>query len=126
MLLFPFEKAIQSLDEVLKEPKNAFLRDATIQRFEYTFELAIRVLQRYFQEKSTEIVNVDALTYNELCRYAAEAELIRNPSVWFEFRMARSITSHAYDERKAESVYVAAQQFLPEAKALLEQLKQRV
>ena len=47
--ILPFEKALQSLTEVFKKPKNAIIRDAAIQRFEYTFELSWKILKRYFK-----------------------------------------------------------------------------
>jgi len=35
-----FERAIQRLDEALSQPKDEFIRDSVIQRFEFTFELS--------------------------------------------------------------------------------------
>lgn len=125
LILTPFTKAIKSLADVLGESKTIIVRDATIQRFEYTFELAVKMIQRYFQEQGT-VANVDALTYNDICRIAAEAELITDPKLWFAFRRARNETSHAYDEKKAENVYKIAKLFLPEAQHLLSELKKRV
>lgn len=126
MILTPFIKAVRSLEEILQQEKTVIVRDATIQRFEYTFELAIRMLQRYFKEKTVPKMNMEAVTYNELCRMAAEAELIDHPGAWFKYRDARNISSHAYDEEKAEEVYQAVKKFLPDAKRLLEQLEKRV
>ena len=44
----PLENAVKSLERSLKQEKNEFTRDSTIQRFEYTFELAWKTLKRYF------------------------------------------------------------------------------
>ena len=126
MILTPFRKAVLSLEEAFLQTKNVWVRDATIQRFAYTYELAIRMMQRYFQQKGLVGTNVDAMTYNDLCRIAAEAELIDDPRSWFAYRDARNITSPAYDEDKAEKVYSVAQKFLEDAKALLAALESRV
>lgn len=121
-----FENALRSLEEALKQEKTVWIRDATIQRFEYTFELAIRMMKRYFQEKGLEEVNVDSFTYRDLCRMAAEAELITEPVAWFDYREKRNVSSHAYDEEKAEAIYAAAKRFLPDAQRLLEALKRKI
>lgn len=125
IIITPFEKAIASLEDVLAQPQNSYMRDSAIQRFEYTFELAIKMIKRYFQEKGISD-NPEALTYNDLCRMAAEAELIGDSVPWFDFRDARNKTSHAYDENLAEEVYRVIPSFLPHAKTLLQNLKSRV
>ncbi|MDF1654321.1 MAG: nucleotidyltransferase substrate binding protein [Coxiellaceae bacterium] len=38
LILDPLEKALNSLQKALEEPKDEFIRDATIQRFEYSFK----------------------------------------------------------------------------------------
>ncbi|MSR85215.1 nucleotidyltransferase [Candidatus Uhrbacteria bacterium] len=115
-----------SLEEVFVQPKTVIVRDATIQRFEYTFELAIKMIQRYFQEKSPLTQNVDELTFNDLCRLAAEAGLIKDPKEWFKYRDARNKSSHAYDEQIAENVYQDAKLFLADVQFLLSVLEKRV
>ena len=39
LILEPLEKALDSLQKAL-QPKDEFVRDAAIQRFEYSFELS--------------------------------------------------------------------------------------
>lgn len=40
------EQALFTLDEVLTQPFSVIVRDATIQRFEYTFELAWKLFRK--------------------------------------------------------------------------------
>lgn len=122
IILTPFEKAVASLEEALAQPKTDYLRDATIQRFEYTFELAIKMLKRSL-EKWPEGTTIDQQTYRDMIRMAAESGLITDPEAWFEYREARNITSHAYDEKLAEKVYTTVKKFGPDAKKLLNALK---
>ncbi len=42
-----FGRALTSLEEILKEKENTIVRDATIQRFEYTFEAMWKALKFY-------------------------------------------------------------------------------
>lgn len=47
-----FENAIKSLDDVIKvfkkDETNDIVRDSLIQRFEYTYSYALKVIRRYF------------------------------------------------------------------------------
>ena len=42
-------RALRSLQEALREPKTPMNRDASIQRFEYTFETAWKAAQLYLR-----------------------------------------------------------------------------
>lgn len=117
--IHPFEKALKSLSDVLKERKNTITRDATIQRFEYTFELAWKLLKRYFKENN----NLDLFNVKDIFREAGSQALIENVEKWFEYLEARNLTSHTYDENTAEKVYQKAKEFEPEAILLLDRLK---
>ena len=55
-----YRQTLEALRRATLEPKNEFLRDSVIQRFEFTYELAWKSLKRYLeQEEGTE--NIDAL-----------------------------------------------------------------
>jgi nucleotidyltransferase substrate binding protein (TIGR01987 family) len=106
----------------LAQPKDEFVRDAVIQRFEYTYELAWKSLQR----RLTEDLGSEAvapLSRRDLFRLAAERALIDDPLPWFEYHKARNITSRTYNERIAEEVYVVAQAFLSDVESLLRVLE---
>ncbi len=48
------EQATKRLDEALSRPKDEFIRDAAIQRFELTFGLAWKVLKGYLEIQGLE------------------------------------------------------------------------
>ena len=125
IILTSLEKAVLTLEEALNLPKDIIVRDATIQRFEYTFELSVKFLKRYL-ETLPEGNDVDLLNYRDLIRLGAEAGIIKDVDAWFVYREARNITSHAYNENKAEDVYKAAQKFIIDAKNLLSDLQSRL
>lgn len=123
--LSSFEKALFSLEKALKKPKDEFVRDAVIQRFEYTYELAWKMLKRYLvMTEGAETIN--PLAKKDLFRLAAEKSLIEEVNHWFQYYHARNETSHTYNESRAEEVYEAAEGFLKDAKTLLAVLSERI
>jgi len=118
----PLKKAVVSLEKALFQNKDEFLRDAVIQRFEYTFELSWKLLKRYLGLYS----NVTSLNIKDIFREAGKQGLIGNVEHWFEFLEARNLTSHTYNEFTAENTYDTALQFLPEVKVLTEKLEQKL
>ena len=122
--LTSLEKAVASLDEVLRQEKTVFIRDAAIQRFEYTYELCWKFIKRWLETESS-YTGVDRLGIKDLYRKGAEAGLISNTLEWFDFHKARNETAHTYNEGKAEEVYTEAGKFLIRAKELLAELRLR-
>jgi nucleotidyltransferase substrate binding protein (TIGR01987 family) len=131
LILTPLEKAIVSLDEVLKEkamhPQNLFLLDASIQRFEYTYELSCKMLKRYLEMYGSSSATIDKMSFPELVRTGYEQGLLNSSwDKWHIFRDARNITSHTYDLKKANQVFATIPSFYEEACFLLNQLQQHV
>ncbi len=124
IILTPFERALISLEEVLQLPKTSVVRDSAIQRFEYTYELGIKMLKRILEHTEPMKASVDELGFKDLIRLGAEKGLIANPESWFAYRESRNITSHAYDENKAESIYLILPAFAVDARLLFAQLQQ--
>lgn len=123
-------KAIDSLEEALRladeVPENIdfdIVRDSVIQRFEYTYELSWKLLQRWIK-LNVSPADADPRTKKDLFRLAAKKQMIAAPEPWFEFAEARNAVAHTYNESKADYVFTIAKQFLPVAKALFEQLEQ--
>lgn len=127
--LSAIEKAVGSLERALKrsqkEKKDEELRDAVIQRFEYTYELCWKMMKRRLEADASSPSAIDTLSFKDLLREAAEKGLIADVEAWFDYRDARNRTSHTYDEKNAEQVYKTAVLFFPAAKNLLEELRKR-
>ncbi len=119
--LDPLEKAVNSLRDALAQVKNPYTRDATIQRFEYTFELAWKALRRYLATEAA----VDAFNLKEIFRQAGRQGIIADVEAWFAYLKGRNLTSHTYNEKTAEETYQIAATFLPDAQALLDELRKR-
>jgi len=126
-----FNQAIMTLDEAVIErqndPHNLFVRDAMIQRFEYTYELAHKMLKRYLELSEPNSETVDLMSFPELIRTGSERGLLKNGwDIWKQYRDARNITSHTYNEKKAEQVCLVIPLFLNDAKLLATQLKKHL
>jgi len=119
------EKAIKSLKEaVLTEVKgtvmNELRRDAIIQRFEYTYELAWKTLKRVLKEK----FNIqEMLTVKETYREAGKHGIIDNVEKWFDYQKARNLTSHTYDENTANLTLKQVKLFIKDVEKLSKNLK---
>ncbi|CAN5294406.1 nucleotidyltransferase substrate binding protein [soil metagenome] len=121
LILTAFRRALQTLEDAVAKPKDEFIRDATIKRFEYTYELAWKLIKRAL-ELSAE-TDFSALSRRDLFREAAKRGLIDDPLVWFEYTESRNKTSHTYNERVADLVYDEAVEFLVDGKTLLKRLE---
>ena len=127
--LTPFEKALKALDGIIerydRENNDNAIRDAVIQRFEYTYSLSIKMLTRFLQSQATELP--DTLTFNETIRKANQMGLLlSNLEKWTEYRQKRNLASHTYEETIANSVVSVIKDFQKDAKYLLEKLKEHI
>ncbi len=104
--LTPLAKAILSLEDILKQEMNPYIRDGVIQRFEYTFELLWKSLQRHLKDSG-----VTTGSPKEVFRAALQSSLIESVDEWFEFLKSRNLTVHSYNEGVAEEVYQQAKRF---------------
>lgn len=126
----PLGRALDKLDLAIaawnQRPDDTFIRDAVIQRFEFTYELLIRVLRRYIRLFAGSDDEADELTFKELIRRANELKVLRGSTVqWLDFRQARTDTVHTYNELRAVEVAGSAERFASEAHFFLDSLARR-
>ena len=124
-----FVRAVARLDEGLerynRDTDDAQIRDGLIQRFEFTYDLAHKMLRRQLESVSANPEQVDRLSFADLIRSVTEQGLIKSDwSVWRTWREMRSTTSHTYDETKALQVVEGIPSFLAEAQDLAERSQQ--
>lgn len=115
-----FEHAFARLDEVLEMPESDIVRDASIKRFEFTFEMAWKCMYRWLRYKGVDIPG-EAF---EVIPRAFKAGLIDDDASWTRIRRARNMTAHTYDEKKAiEVASVVRDEAAPRFRELLERLR---
>ena len=126
----PLELAFTSLCRAVarfeQDRTDLEVRDACIQRFEYTYELSIKIIKRYLEQEMSLAERIDQLNYRDLIRIAHEVNLIKEVTSWFVYREARNQTSHTYDEKKAAEVYSVIQPFIVDTQELLNTLADRL
>lgn len=95
-------KRVLDITESDKKPKdlNDLEMEGLIQRFEYTFELAWKVLQDYLVFKGF----LFQPGPNTTLKMAFEAGLISNHDAWRRMAKARNTTAHTYNEGDAENI----------------------
>ena len=134
--LSAFENAVAQLEEglvlydsdiVRRHPEiRGQMRAGAIQAFKFTYELSIRMIQRYLEQVSANPAEVDRLEFRSLIRRASEQGLLQSDlGAWLEHRRNRGLTSHVYNEEMAERVFQAARDFLGEVRHLLRELQER-
>lgn len=111
----------QGIEFAEAEPAKEIVRDGVIQRFEYCYELAQKMIKRTLETQFDE--KVDTMAWNDVLRTAAERGLITNIERWFDYRTERNKTSHTYDATVAMTVYASAKKFLPDVQQLLSALE---
>ncbi|OGK11612.1 hypothetical protein A2954_06700 [Candidatus Roizmanbacteria bacterium RIFCSPLOWO2_01_FULL_37_12] len=84
------KRVSERLKEAVKKSPTVFNQDATIQRFEFCFELSWKLMKA-----TCEIEGLEVVSPKGAIRQAAVIGLIDNPEIWFKFLDARNITVHA-------------------------------
>ena len=127
--LTPLTKAIARLSEGLerlgRDADDTQLRDGLIQRFEFTYDLAHKMIRRALEQAAANPDEIDRMSFPELIRTASEQGLIGSDwTAWRTWREMRNITSHTYDEAKAMLVVEGIPAFLTEAQEVARRLGQ--
>lgn len=122
------ENTINRLGEVLKryerEKTDDVVRDSVIQRFEFTYSIALKTLRKYFIERAFVIDDVNNLSFNEMIRIASKLNLIKSDlEKWTQYRTMRNLTSLTYDEEIALKVVGIVPDFYEEISFLLAKMK---
>ena len=116
-----FQKALISLEAVYLKPmqEDRTNIDATIQRFEFTFELAWKFLKEFFFERGLE------LNYpKEIIKEAFSVNLIDDENLWIKMLRDRNMTSHTYDEKLADEIFSRIKLYVPELRNLLKNIEE--
>ena len=95
--------ATARLIEAAGQPESDILRDAVIQRFEFSFELVWKTLKLYLERQGHECGGP-----RPTLKKAFAEGLITTPEeadVWLQMLEDRNLTSHAYEEELAIRIY---------------------
>ena len=127
----PLANAIDRLREGYerhcREPADEQLRDGLIQRFEFTYELAHKMLRRYLRMVSPTQDEFDQMPFQDLVRTGNEQNLLLGDwPKWRRYRDLRARTNHTYAAKVAIEVVAGIPEFLAEAEHLRNVLTRRL
>jgi nucleotidyltransferase substrate binding protein (TIGR01987 family) len=94
---------METLKEIVDESFSVIVRDATIQRFEYTFEALWKFLKEYLKEREGVICNSPKSCFRELflLEMITEEETVK----FLEITDDRNMTFHTYKEEVSKILY---------------------
>ena len=119
-----YTRALSLLREAVDAMQARHLSDlekqGLIQRFEFTCELAWKLLKDYLEHTA---VRLETVTPAAVVKEAFAARLIENGDLWMQSLAARNRTSHIYDLKAFEKILAdIAHDYLPLFEALQRKL----
>lgn len=114
-------RSLETLKVILEEPYSVIVRDATIQRFEYTFEALWKFIREYLKEKEGIICNSPKACFKEMFSLGFLTEDLCVDCLKMTDR--RNDTSHTYKEEVAQIIYNETKSFFSLMKILLDKFQ---
>ena len=97
-----FEKALAKLKQAFLEEPTELVIDGTLQRYEFTFELAWKTIKDYLEYNG---IISDISSPRNVIQQAFQSKIIKNGDIWIQMMLDRNLLSHLYDEQKSREVY---------------------
>ena len=115
------EKALVKFGEALTEPESSIVRDASIQRFEFTYELLWKTLKNFVEE----IHGIRTVSPRQVFKEAFALSLIEKEAIFVEMIESRNTLAHTYSEDQAKNIYEKCPTYLAMMKNVFNQLKKQ-
>ncbi len=100
-----FNNAVNALEQACKKDLitdyEDIIRDAIIQRYEFTFELAWKCLKDILEQEGIEF---SIGSPKEALKNAFKYNLIDDGDIWLQMLDSRNQISHLYDEEKSKEI----------------------
>lgn len=113
------KKAVERFDEILKEPVTQIVKDAALQRFEFTYELMWKTLKIYLED----IHGLRAVSPRQVFKEAYSLSIIENEDIFLEMIQSRNLLAHTYNEDQADNIFAKLSKYLPVIQNVLNNLK---
>ena len=113
-------RALSTLEDISREPFSIIVRDAAIQRFEYTFESLWKFLKEYLKEKEGIIANSPKSCFREIFSLGFLNE--EETAQCLDMTDRRNDTSHTYKETVAEIIYEKIKEYVLLMRSIMERL----
>ncbi len=114
-------RALHTLGEILQQPFSVIVRDATIQRFEYTFEALWKFLKEYLKEREGIISHSPKACFREIFSLGIinEEETVK----FLEMTDRRNDTSHTYKEEVAQIIFSKIPEYFSKMEGFLKKFQ---
>ena len=109
------------LREAVAQPETDLVRDAVIQRFEFTFELGWKSLKLYPERQGLDCGGPRSTLKKEFAEGLIDSQ--EEADIWLQMLEDRNLTSHAYDEALASRI---CRHIVQDYARLLEQMSGRL
>ena len=116
-----FGKALLQLGDALEQSKSPIVRDACLQRFEFSYELLWKTLKVFLED----IHGVRAVSPRQVFKEAFALSLIEKEQIFIEMIESRNTLSHTYNEGQAMKIYKKCSDYLSVMKSVLAQLNKQ-
>lgn len=116
-----FKQSLDRLAEILQEPETIVNRDASIQRFEFTVELAWKTMQKFLREQK-----IICRSPKECLKETFKFGLIDDDEIWLKMIEDRNMTVHTYDEMTAREVCHRLPDYVPALQKLCDKLQSEI
>ncbi len=116
-------KALVSLEAIYLQPNREDRSniDATIQRFEFTFELFWKTMKTFLNQKGVE-VNYP----KDVLKEAYASHFLEDEAIWLGMIKDRNLTSHTYDEALADEIFNRMKGYVPVFRQAFDKLSKMV
>ena len=96
-------KALKTLEEIVEEPYSAIVRDASIKRFEYSFDIFWKLIKDYLRVQE----GIECASPKSCFREAFKVGILSEEETVKVLEMTddRNLSTHTYDEEAIEEIY---------------------
>ncbi len=114
-------RAINTFREIVDKPYSIIVRDAAIQRFEYTFEALWKLIKEYLKDQD----GVICYSPKSCFRDAFSAGILEEEEAvnFLEMTDDRNMTSHTYKEEVAQIIYSKLNDYCTLMENIMERLE---
>ncbi len=96
-------KALKTLEEIVDEPYSTIVRDASIKRFEYSFDIFWKLIKDYLRVQE----GIECASPKSCFREAFKVGILSEEETVKILEMTddRNLSTHTYDEEAIEGIY---------------------
>ena len=103
------------------EKIQTYIKDSCIKRFEYTYECAKKIMNKYLKKEYDKPDK--ELTINNIFREMYGLGFIKNFDNWILYREKRNVTSHEYNLKETYDIVKIIPDFIEDVRYLIEKLE---